>query len=81
MHDYDTGLDLSSFEVVANFGLADKPAGQNLASRFKSTSPGVWELPLPQPLSSLSDGELTVAVKDKQGNWNRIARRFTVEHQ
>src|SRR5262249_11367034 len=34
MHDYDTGLDMNSFEVTADFALDGVAAGQNLASKF-----------------------------------------------
>src|SRR5205814_1250430 len=50
MHDYDTGLDLKSFRVVADFDIDGVPAGTDLASRFQVKSPGVWELRLAQPI-------------------------------
>ncbi len=36
MHDYGTGLDLSSFEVVADFAVDGVPAGENLVKEFKA---------------------------------------------
>jgi hypothetical protein len=81
IHDYDTGLDLDSFQVVADFPLDGVAAGQNLASRFRVKTPGVWELTLSQPLTQLTGGKLTVSVKDRQGNITRIDRTFTVAAQ
>jgi hypothetical protein len=78
MYDFDTGLDQDSFQVTADFPLDDVPAGENLASRFKPKSDGVWELHLGKPLAELSQGTLTVSVKDRQGNINRIERKFAV---
>jgi hypothetical protein len=78
MADHGTGLDMDSFEVVADFALDGVAAGQNLASRFRGKSPGVWELALSKPLTELSRGKLTVAVKDRQGNLTRIERTFSV---
>jgi hypothetical protein len=78
MHDYDSGLDLGSFQVVADFALDGIPAGQNLASRFKPKTPGVWELQLAKPLTALPKATLNVSVKDKQGNTSRIERAFFV---
>src|SRR5262249_51982352 len=78
MYDYDTGLDMDSFQVVADFPLGGAAAGQNLASRFKEKTPGVWELTLSRPLTQLSGGKLTVSVKDRQGNITRIERSFSV---
>jgi hypothetical protein len=46
MHDYDTGLDLDSFRVVADLPIDGVVAGENLARRFKAKGDGVWELAL-----------------------------------
>jgi hypothetical protein len=78
MHDHETGLDLTSFRVVADFPLCGAAAGRDLAPRFKPRSPGVWELTLPEPLTRLPRGKLTVSVKDRQGNITRIERTFAV---
>jgi hypothetical protein len=81
MHDTDTGLDMDSFKVVADFLLDGVPAGQDLASRFKPTSRGVWELALSKPLVELPKGKLTVWVKDRQGNTSQVERTFSVSKQ
>ncbi len=78
MHDYYTGLDLGSFQVVADFPLDGKAAGQNLAPGFKEKAPGVWEWALARPLTDLRRGKLTVSVKDRQGNVTRIERTLSV---
>jgi hypothetical protein len=78
MHDYDTGLDMASFRVVADFPLAGAAAQENLARKFKPRSDGVWELVLEKPLTRLARGKLTVSVKDHQGNVSRIERTFSV---
>ena len=78
MHDYYTGVDLDTFEVRADFALDGHAAGQNLASKFKSKSPGVWEWTLANPLMDLPKGRLTVSVRDRQGNVTRIERTFAV---
>jgi Hydrazine synthase alpha subunit middle domain len=81
MHDYETGLDRESFRVVADFPVDDVPAGQNLASRFKAKTPGVWELVLSRPLKKLPKARLTVSVKDRQGNRTRVERTFSVNKE
>jgi hypothetical protein len=78
MHDYYTGLDMDSFRVSADFALDGAAAGDNLAARFKTKAPGVWELTLGKPLASGTRGALTVSVKDRQGNESKIVRRFSV---
>jgi hypothetical protein len=78
MHDYYTGLDPDSFEVVADFALDGVPVGQNLAPKFKAKTTGVRELTLAKPLTELPRGKLTVSVKDRQGNVTRMERTFFV---
>jgi len=78
MHDYGTGLDLSSFEVVADFALDGVPASENLVKKLKALPDYRWELQLARPLTELPKGKLTVSIKDKQGNVSRIERTFSV---
>jgi hypothetical protein len=79
MADAYTGLDMDSFQVVADFPINDVPAGTNLASKFSTKSQGVWELKLNSPLAALKKGKLTVSVKDRQGNTSRLERTFTIK--
>jgi hypothetical protein len=79
MHDIESGLDIKSFQVVADFDLDGVKAGTNLASKFNQKSPGIWELTLANPLKALDQGRLTASVKDKQGNVNKIERKFSVK--
>ena len=78
MNDYSSGLDASSFRVVADFAVDGIPPGENLAERFRSTSQAVWELKLAKPISKLPSGKLTVSVKDRQGNRSVVERSFSV---
>lgn len=77
MHDYGTGLWDQTFKVVADFEVNGIKAGENLAKRFQSKSPGVWELALDKPLTSLPSGLLKVTIYDGQGNKSEI-RHFRV---
>jgi hypothetical protein len=78
MHDCDSGLDLDSFRVTADFDLDGVAAGQDLAKRFRPVTDGVWELKLSRTVTELPQGRLTVAVKDRQGNVSRVERTFSV---
>jgi hypothetical protein len=78
MHDTYTGLDIGSFQAVADFPVDDVPAGENLASRFEPVAPGAWETRLVKPITELPRGQLTVSVKDREGNLTRIERTFQV---
>jgi hypothetical protein len=79
MHDYNTGLDVESFAVVADFAIDGTEPGENLAKKFKALPDGRWELRLEKPVAELPKGKLTVSVKDKQGNVTRIDRTFSVK--
>jgi hypothetical protein len=78
MHDYGTGLDMDSFEVVADFPIDGVAARENFAKRFKPRGDGVWELSLATPVRNLEKGKVTVSIKDRQGNTSRIERTFSV---
>lgn len=75
---YYTGLDLTSFEVVADFPLDGASTGQNLAPKFRAKSEGVWEWVLEKSITQLPVPEIIVSVKDRQGNVTRIERVFSV---
>jgi hypothetical protein len=77
--DCGSGLVADSLQVTADFPLADAKPGDDLASRFRETSTGVWELKLDAPLKKLPQGKLTVSIKDKQGNETKIVRTFSVD--
>ena len=78
MHDANTGLDIQNSSVTADFEIDGSPSGRNIASRFKPTSPGVWELKLAKPIDVLVGGMLSVSVKDRQGNVARVDRSFRI---
>ena len=78
MHDAYSGLDMETFRVTADFPLEGVAPGENLATKFKTRSQGVWELQLTAPPKELVKGKLTVAIKDRQGNESKIERTFLV---
>ena len=78
MHDYDSGIDPSSFRVVATVAIDNIAAGQNHAARFKETSQGVYEWVFTKPLTGVTSGTLKVSVRDKAGNVSNIERTFSI---
>ncbi len=78
MNDYGAGIDAKSYSVSADFPIDDVKPGENLASRFKVKSDGVFELIFTTPITKLERGTLTVVVRDRQGNTTRIERTFSV---
>ena len=57
MHDYGTGLDLSSFEVVADFAVDGVPAGENLAAKFKAKTERRLGAGLAQTEHGINEGQ------------------------
>jgi hypothetical protein len=78
MHDYDTGLDMKTFRVTADFAIDGAKAGDDLASKFKTLGQGVWEYRLATPTTKLDRGVITVSVRDRQGNETRIIRTLKI---
>ena len=78
MYDHYTGIDESSLSVVADFEIDGVAKGEELAPRFKTTSPGVLEWKLRTPITKLERGTLNVTVKDRQRNRTQIKRTFWV---
>ena len=78
MFDAYSGIDNASLSVVADFSVNGMPIGSELAPFFKETDASVWVMPLAQPLTHLTNGHLTISVKDKAGNITTLTRRFSV---
>jgi hypothetical protein len=78
MHDYATGLDLSSLTVTADFAIDGVKPGENLATKFEALPDNRWELRLKEPITKLPKGRMTVSVRDRQGNTSQIERTLSV---
>ncbi len=78
MTDAYRGIDPDSFSVTADFEIDGVAAGENLAGRFEPLPDSRWELKLKQPLAPCREATITVEVKDRQGNTERIVRKFSV---
>ena len=78
LHDYYTGLDMSSFSVITNLPVNGQPGGTELAGLFQQTEDHVWTLRLNTPMESVQNGELMVSVRDHQGNITKVHRVFSV---
>ncbi len=74
MFDSDTGLDLNSFSVVADFPVDGAAAGENLASKFQPLAGSRWEYKLSKPVARPARGTLTVTIRDNEGNQSQVVR-------
>lgn len=78
LHDYYTGLDMDTFTVTANYEIRGNKTGENLAPLFKEVTQGVWELDVQHPYAGHPSAQITVSIKDKEGNLSKIVRDFKV---
>ena len=78
MHDYYTGLAMTTFSVTANLPINGNSSGTELAGLFQQSGDHIWTLRLDTPLESIQDGELTVSIKDQQGNITKVHRSFSI---
>jgi Hydrazine synthase alpha subunit middle domain len=76
-HDHVSGIDWARTSVKANFTIAGRTAGTELADLFGITSEGVRELAGDLPTLPTTRGELTVRVADRQGNITERKRTFS----
>ena len=77
-YDYYSGLDFDSLSVQASFEVNGTSPGTELAPLFQPTGNHIWSVKLSQPLMALRDGEITVSIRDRQGNLTTITRHFSV---
>ena len=78
LHDFNTGLDMGAFSVTADFPIDGQAAGTQLSAFFTQTADHIWTYTLQTPITQLADGELSISVKDNQGNTTRQQRQFSV---
>ena len=76
--DANSGIDGGSLSVRADFPVAGRRPGRELADLFRVVADGVLSLPLDPPIPRLEHGGLSVRVEDRQGNQTQIDRAFSV---
>ena len=77
MADGNSGLDLSTLTLTADFPVAGRPAGTELSDLAVSVGDGIWELALGGSLPALTRATVRLAIADQQGNFSRIDRTFS----
>ena len=76
--DYYSGLNMRSLSIRANFKINGKRIGAELASFFSQTNNHIWTMPVNPAITHLRNGEITISIKDKQGNTTQIVRSFSI---
>ena len=79
MHDFYSGLDLSSLSVKASFELAGRAPEQELADLFTDVGNQVWRLDLAANTAIPENATLAISVKDVAGNLVSIERSFAMD--
>ena len=74
--DANSGIDATSLSVSADFPVAGRPAGAELADLAVEVADGVYEIALGDAVGPFFEAHVRVAVADMQGNITRVERRF-----
>ncbi|MEZ5314037.1 MAG: hypothetical protein R2862_10525 [Thermoanaerobaculia bacterium] len=78
--DGNSGIDLATLEVSADFPVSGRPAGSQLADLavpVGAATDRIWRIDLGGALPLVWKKEVRLAVRDGQGNVTRVARRFS----
>lgn len=76
--DADSGIDLASLSVSADFVVDGRPPGTQLADLAEADGEGIWRIALSPPLQAAWNRHVDISVRDLQGNTTRIRRAFFV---
>jgi hypothetical protein len=70
-----SGLEPGSLSVVANFELAGRAAGSELADLASEIGQGIWRIDLGGSVAVPEDGEIDFSVRDREGNTTWVTRQ------
>jgi len=76
--DANSGIDLSTLHVSADFVVNGRAAGAELADLAQAAGEDIWTIALSPPLMDGWNQHVYVSVDDAQGNVTRVARAFFV---
>jgi Hydrazine synthase alpha subunit middle domain len=75
--DADSGIDLATLAVSADFPVAGRAPGVALGDLVSNLGDGIYGIALAQALPALTNAHLRVSVRDHQGNITRVERAFS----
>jgi hypothetical protein len=76
--DADSGIDLSTLSVHADFAVNGLAPGTELAALAQPSGDSIWSIALLPPITDAWNRHLMVEVRDNQGNVMRVNRAFSV---
>ncbi len=76
--DAHTGLDMSTLSVSADFAVAGRAPGSELADLAAGVGDGIYSIALDAPITVLDTTHVRAEIADQQGNITRVDRSFSV---
>ena len=73
--DANSGIQPGSLSVTANFAMAGRGAGAELADLATAIGAGIYRIALGAPVAVPEDGEIRFEVRDRQGNTTWVTRQ------
>ena len=77
--DVNSGLDMSTLQITADFEVNGLAPGTNLFGAGEYSSDGVYRIQLNTPILELAESHLIATIFDNQGNKNVIDTRFWID--
>ncbi len=74
--DANSGVDVASLSITADFAVGGRSAGAELADLATHLGDGVYEINLGAPLGPTGQAHVNASIVDEQGNITRVERRF-----
>jgi len=75
--DADSGVNLASLSVTADFTVSGRAPGVELSDLKVAAGDGIYSIALNPPLQSIGAAHVFARVADNQGNITRVDRRFS----
>ncbi len=79
MADANSGIDSASLSLSADFMVAGRAAGAELADLAVEIDDGIYQIDLGMALGPMAEAHVYVSVADLQGNITQIDRRFVTD--
>jgi hypothetical protein len=76
--DANSGIDMSSLTVTADFAVSGRPAGAELRDLAVPAGDSIWRIPLSTPATQANNAHVRIAIRDNQGNITRVDRAFSI---
>ncbi|MGH8173834.1 MAG: hypothetical protein ACREPX_11875, partial [Rhodanobacteraceae bacterium] len=76
--DQNSGINLATLHVSADFPVSGRAAGAELADLAIASGEDIWTIDVTPPLIEGWNRHVKVSIEDQQGNVTRVARAFFI---